>query len=60
MIFKKEDKMTYENSLHCSICGDELDKFPNGYRTLEKSSKIQPEKKVRDHCHITGNLRSEL
>ena len=43
MIFTAEDKIAYENAKHCHIC-------EGGLNDLS-------EKKVRDHCHITGKFR---
>lgn len=54
MIFTKDDKTAYDNATHCHICGGELGKLPNGYKTPKVLPKISPQKKVRDHCHITG------
>jgi hypothetical protein len=57
MIFTDEDIINYHNSTHCHICEGELDKLPNGYKPPKTPPKITPERKVRDHCHITGKYR---
>jgi hypothetical protein len=57
MIFNKEDGIACENSTHCHMCGDELNKLPTGYKAHKTPPKIQPEKKVRNRCHVTGKFR---
>ena len=55
MIFTAEDKIAYENAKHCHICEGELHKLPlMSYKIHENGLS---EKKVRDHCHITGKFR---
>ena len=43
MVMTREDRMTYKKATHCHICGEEIDK--------------DKDKKVRDHCHLTGKFR---
>ena len=43
MVMTREDKMTYKKATHCHICEEEIDK--------------DKDKKVRDHCHLTGKFR---
>ena len=43
MVMTREDRMTYKKATHCHICEEEIDK--------------DKDKKVRDHCHLTGKFR---
>ena len=43
MVMTREDRMTYKKETHCHICEEEIDK--------------DKDKKVRDHCHLTGKFR---
>ena len=46
-----EDKKDFETATHWFICGDKL---KNSYKNEKEAEKY---KKVRDHCHFTGNYR---
>ena len=43
MVMTPKDRMTYKKATHCHICEEEIDK--------------DKDKKVRDHCHLTGKFR---
>ena len=43
MVMTREDKINYKKATHCHICEEEIDK--------------DKDKKVRDHCHLTGKFR---
>ena len=46
MVMTPEDKIDYEKATHCHICEGKL-----------KKTDDKKEKKVRDHCHLTGKFR---
>ena len=43
MVMTREDRMTYKKATHCHICEEEIDE--------------DKDRKVRDHCHLTGKFR---
>ena len=43
MVMTREDRINYKKATHCHICEEEIDK--------------NKDKKVRDHCHLTGKFR---
>ena len=43
MVMTQEDKINYEKATHCHICEEEIDE--------------DEDRKVRDHCHLTGKFR---
>ena len=46
MVMTPEDEIDYEKATHCHICEGKL-----------KKTDDKKEKKVRDHCHLTGKFR---
>ena len=46
MVMTREDEIDYEKATHCHICEGKL-----------KKTDDKKEKKVRDHCHLTGKFR---
>ena len=44
MVMTREDRMTYKKATHCHICEEEIDEETE-------------DRKVRDHCHLTGKFR---
>jgi hypothetical protein len=56
MILTEEDEIAYHYARHCHLCQGELGKLPVGYKIPKVAPKVQPDTKVRDHCHITGKF----
>ena len=48
MVMTKKDKIDYYNATHCHICEEEI---------FEEDRDDEYNKKVRDHCHLTGKYR---